>query len=179
MLRCLASMLFLNTLTSVIVRTSMPSCLATYKRRRSPSAAVCGVTLNGAGIACFVLMAIFGGLSWLYRLFTSETSPVLAAAKTVVAALTFSAFCIFFCAMYDFGVSVDRIGVVFGLYGYDGALPEGRTAAEILLVNLLSIGVPHLVCMGLILASLLKALGAGAKGKVSGWIPIWARIFPN
>lgn len=131
---------------------------------------VCGVTLNGAGIACFVLMAIFGGLSWLYRLFTSETSPVLAAAKTVVAALTFSAFCIFFCAMYDFGVSVDRIGAVFGLYGYDGALPEGRTAAEILLVNLLSIGVPHLVCMGLILASLLKALGAGAKGKVSGWI---------
>ncbi len=131
---------------------------------------ICAVTLNGAGIACFVLMSVFGGLSWLYRLFNSEASLVMAAAKTVVSALAFSAFCVFFRAMYDFGVSVDRVGAAFGLHGYDGTLNAENPGAGLLVTNLLSLALPHLACMGLVLSSLLIALRSGLKGKTSGWI---------
>ena len=128
------------------------------------------VTLNGAGIACFVLVAVFAGLSWLYRAVTEKTmQPAVAATRAVSVSLVFAAFCVFFGELYDFGVAVSRIGALFGLHGYDSPLIE-RESLGSLTENLIFIGVPHLICMALVAASVIFLLRAGEKQSAFGWI---------
>lgn len=128
------------------------------------------VRLNGAGIACFVLLAVFAGLSRLYRLATSrEMQPAVAVARVASVSLVFAAFCIFFGGMYDFGVAVDRIGALFGLHGYDFTLVP-REPLGTMVENFVFIGVPHLICMAMVAVTLLFLLRTGEKGGAFGWI---------
>lgn len=129
--------------------------------------------LNGAAIACFVLVSVFGGLHVLGKMFVrSQTAGERAMNVLRIAgtAFLFAAACLFSAGMYNFGVSAHQLGAVFGLNCYNGTVFEEGMASEMLVVNFLPAVLLHIAGLVLVLAAMfanLKAMINCKKGDVA------------
>ncbi len=107
-------------------------------------------SLNAVGIFCFVFAAAAALVYYAMRVFCTykfdAKSIVALSVKGVSAIFCFAVLCVLMGNIYDFGVAVDKIGAVFGMYVFGDAYGFSEGVA-ITLRNFFAVTIPYLaVC---------------------------------
>ena len=125
-------------------------------------------SLNGVGIFCFVFAAVLGAVYLACRVFATykfnNVSVLALSCRGVALAMAFTALCVLTGNIFDFGVLINKIGAVFGLYAGETD-PNYFVDDLYTFTHFMGVAVPYLITYVFFIVAFAKSAGMIWKGE--------------